>query len=117
MKPEKQEVIDYLRKIQKGFVPKIESMGICGNLEDETWFYLKGSTDINDIYRQFKYYSGCLYYPIACPFDSKYYSREYSEQEIYYGTKNLYVGEYGRRRRLLAKDLADNFEYYGLPTK
>ena len=109
-----EEVIQYLREIESGLVPRCTAAGLCLNLKDETGFDLSRYHRSAFVYRGYEYYSGNSYYPIACPEDSHFYGEENNSIVIYEKTKNLYMGEYGRRRRLLAGEFADYFEVNGI---
>lgn len=99
-KDELPEYRDYLLYLANGGEPHNVMYGTCDSFEDE--FEDLISNVIRDYYliiQEFEYYSGNRIWCIKGETDDPIY--EYTMCD------NLWIGEYGRRRRLFCKFLAD----------
>ena len=97
-------VIDYLRELQNGADPDTSEYGICTNLSDKEFNCIHGDTvSFVAMYaKSWDRYSGISSYPISCGVETP------SDQ--YWGTFDLWVGEYGDLRRDLCGHIADRLE-------
>jgi len=94
----------HLSYMAAGVIPKYKRHGICYNLNFAVAPYLlyprfnwKALDD------KYPYFSGNRLYVVAHP-------HERHPGVAYCESKNVWIGEYGRRRRLLAKLILENFD-------
>jgi hypothetical protein len=97
----KQELIEYLRSIGNSeIVPTFVGVGICDYVGD--LFGGEALYDAQKHFRSFEYFSGDMRFPVTHPGMIPHTAYRY--------LKNLYVGEYGRRRKLLCLHIANKLE-------
>lgn len=91
---------DYLNYLADGGYPCDAKYGVCFQFNEKFKVYLIYEIPrYYDIIQDFEYYSGDIYYPIKGENSNPEYEFDF--------THNLWTAEYGRRRRLFCKFLAD----------